>query len=340
MSNHKVSTSPCAPQDVNRLNIPEEFDDQLSSGSRDEKYSLNAECLDNCVAMSEKLRASEANNRQLSTEIREMSQNYRISAEELKAAQEKIRHLEAKILENQTPIVQLRAALEEATEKTKSEEFSRLEAIIEKKEKEAKILAAEKETFKQKLGQSQQNVAIMQQKCVSLSQKYETLKDRNAVSDAKVLCLERELTEFEAKIVGLELAAVEKKQQIEKNETLIGVLRRELEKSKRDTCKAVNAHRSAYKALADILPKLAPPGLEECPVPEAMIELRRNPIVVTPISRITIPPIPVLESRKRRFLRKESRPQNRYNLRKRQFPEPQPESNVDIPRERRGKSLQ
>ncbi|KAI1699320.1 hypothetical protein Ddc_18618 [Ditylenchus destructor] len=347
MSNLKPHTSPCASQDVNRLNGLEfeEFDDELDSGSREQKYSLNAESLDNCVAMSEKLRASDASNRQLSTEIREMSQKSRILTEELKVAQEKIRQLEAKILEKETPLAQLRATLAEATEKTKSEEFSRLESVIEKKEKEAKSLTAEKETLKQQLDHTRQNLATMQQKSAKLSQKYATLKDRNADSEVKVQRLEQKMTEFEAKIVGLELGAVEKSQQIETKETLIRKLQCELEKSKRDTAEAVNAHRSAYRLLADILPKLAPAGpvsrnTEELPVPEAMIGPSHKLIVDTPIPQINIPPIPLLQSRKRRHLQKESHPQRRYNLRTRQLPEPRPELNVGTLRLCRSKSMQ
>ncbi|KAI1696793.1 hypothetical protein DdX_18861 [Ditylenchus destructor] len=369
----------------------DESDDQLDSEG-EQKFTDRSESLEplevidnhkNYIALSEKLRASDARNLQLLTEIRQISSKYQTSIEELKIAQERIRKLETKVQEKQTPMAQLMAILEETTQKVKSEEISMLENLlksaqaeaekmkseIKNKDAEAEKMAAENETLKQKIERSLEDLAASKKRCretnASLRQfrksletanrekermteqfvktrkeqgsrltaystffeKYKTemrskdaeletckkrldltlrsfgakdqkctefaadlkkcksdfedlkkrhselsqenatlkvqnatLKDQNNSSVSKICEMEQKLAEFNAKIDEFD---AEKKQEVERRESLVKELQTELEKCRQEAKEAVSARSHAYRTLTDLLPQLAPSDQEK-----------------------------------------------------------------------------
>ncbi|KAI1698467.1 serine/threonine-protein phosphatase 4 regulatory subunit 3 [Ditylenchus destructor] len=220
----------------------------------------------NYSALSEKLRASEARNVQLMTEIQEISAKYQTLTEELKVAQEQILQLEAaKIQEKQTPVAQLMAVLEETTQKVKEmanqedllKSAVQMKAEIKNKEMEAGKVAGENETLKRENA---------------------TLKDQNKSSMAKIRQMEQKMAELEAKIHGFDA----KKKQADKNETLVKELQAELEKSRKEAEEAVNTHSQVYRTLTGLLPQLTPskPEKRRFSVPARNFTIPAPPVAV------------------------------------------------------------
>ncbi|KAI1695854.1 hypothetical protein DdX_19349 [Ditylenchus destructor] len=350
MSEFKAETSSESSQ--TRTYGLDESDDQLDSEG-EQKFTDRSESLEplevidnhnNYIALSEKLRASDARNLQLLTEIRQISGKYQTSTEELKIVQERIRQLETKVQEKQTPMAQLMAILEETTQKVKSEEISMLENLLKSAEAEAEKMKAEiknkdaeaekmaggiflkyktemrskdaeLEASKKRLDLTLRSFGAKDQKCTEfaadlkkcksdfedlkkrhseLSQENATLKDQNNSSVSKICEMEQKMAELEAKIDGFD---AEKKQEVERRETIVKELQTELEKCRQEAKEAVNARSHAYRTLTDLLPQLAPSDQRKRPLPAAQYE--PQPILYF-AKRPCADNIPDLEEKRRR----------------------------------------
>ncbi|KAI1709001.1 hypothetical protein Ddc_14087 [Ditylenchus destructor] len=167
-----------------------------------------------------------------------------------------------KVPEKQTPTAQLVAVLEEAAQKVMSSledqlksaqgEAEQMKAEIKNKEMEAVKMAGEIETLKNEIERSRADLAASKTRYrETIAKLKEQLEKTKTTAGATIEKYKTELEACKKRLDNIQIGA--------KNGALVNqLLVKELEKWRQEAKEAVNANSDAYKALMDIIPRLAP----------------------------------------------------------------------------------
>ncbi|KAI1703980.1 hypothetical protein Ddc_16338 [Ditylenchus destructor] len=217
------------------------------------------------LKMKAEIQNKDAEAEKMAGENDKLKQQIEQSCEDLAAFEKRYRETNASLKECRKSLETANREKERMAEqfvKTRKE-HSKLAADIEKYKTEMRLKDAELETCKKDaihLGLTRQCLADFKKRHSELSQENATLKDQNNSSVVKIREMEQKTSELEAKIGELE---AEKKQNADKNDTLVKELQAELEN-------AANARSHAYRTLTDLIPQLlAPSETRKRPLPEA-----------------------------------------------------------------------